>query len=207
MTISLDTKDKILWADVFAQLSELFKEPSMESASDIASGRLHGFFEESLAESGIDKSLLMGLLLKGDVYSTLREEYRRLFLGPMPPYIVPAESAYKLWANDPECTLPLAGEKGYLMGDPAIDMIKRYQAHGILIPDKYASMPDHIALELEYMSFLCNNEYEEEQEDFVHSHLDWIDDLKDDISNVCESGFYRTAIDLTSAFVNFLSRQ
>lgn len=207
MTIALDTKDKILWADIFAQLSEFFKEPSMEFAGDVASGRLHGFFVESLAASGIDQSLLMGLLLTGDVYSRLSEEYRRLFSGPLPPYIVPAESAYKRWTNDPGCPLPLAGEKGYLMGDPAIDMIKRYRANGIQIPDKYASMPDHIALELEYMSFLCNNDYEEEQEVFVHNHLDWIDDLKDDISNVCESGFYRTAVNLTSAFVNYLSRQ
>lgn len=188
-------------------MSEFFKEPSKEFAGDVASGRLNGFFGESLAVSGFDQSLLMGLLLTGDVYSTLSEEYRRLFSGPLPPYIVPAESAYKRWTNDPGCTLPLAGEKGYLMGDPAIDMIKRYQAHGIVIPDKYASMPDHVALELEYMSFLCNNEYEEEQEDFVHNHLDWTDDLKADISKTNISGFYRTAANLTSAFINSLSRQ
>ena len=42
-------------------------------------------------------------------------------------------------------------------------MIKRYQEHGIVIPAKYSSMLDHIALALEYMSFLLTNGDEENQ--------------------------------------------
>ncbi|MEK6672338.1 MAG: molecular chaperone TorD family protein [Nitrospirota bacterium] len=199
--------NNLFLSEIYAQLSELFKEPTQEFADDVASGRLLRFFEDHFLVLGLDLPLIERLSKGGDAYSRLKDEYRRLFLGPMPPYLVPVESVYKKWANDPECSLPLAGAKGYLMGDPAIDMIKRYQAHGIVIPDKYSSMPDHIALELEYMSFLCNNEYEEEQRDFIHSHLDWIDDLKDDIYKTGQSGFYTTAIHITSAFVSFSSHQ
>lgn len=199
--------NSLFLSEIYAQLSELFKEPTQEFADDVASGRLLRFFEDHFQILGLDLPLIECISKGGDAYSRLKDEYRRLFLGPMPPYLVPVESVYKKWANDPECNLPLAGAKGYLMGDPAMDMIKRYQAHGIVIPDKYSSMPDHIALELEYMSFLCNNEYEEEQRDFIHSHLDWIDDLKDDISKNGQSGFYSTAIHITSAFVSFSSHQ
>lgn len=185
--------NSLFLSEIYAQLSELFKEPTQEFADDVASGRLLRFLEDHSQILGRDLPLIECISKGGDAYSRLKDEYRRLFLGPMPPYLVPVESVYKKWANDPECSLPLAGAKGYLMGDPAMDMIKRYQAHGIVIPDKYSSMPDHIALELEYMSFLCNNEYEEEQRDFIHSHLDWIDDLKDDISKNGQSGFYTTA--------------
>src|SRR3990170_3824298 len=127
-------KGEPLLADIFSQLSEFFKEPKEEFAEDITSGRLLNYFKEVFSAIGLDTSLLSGLLLSGDVYTILRDEYRRLFLGPLPPYIVPVESVYKKWSSDADCRLPMAGEKGYLMGDPAIDMIKRYQEHGIVIP-------------------------------------------------------------------------
>lgn len=197
----LEYIDKTMWSDIYAQLSEFFKEPTEEFADDIESGRLLGFFRERLPSIGFDFSLLNGLLLKGDVYAILSEEYRRLFIGTMPPYIIPVESVYKRWTHDPECNLLMAQEKGYLMGDPAIDMIKRYQAHGIVIPDNYSSMPDHIALELEYMSFLCRNASEGEQRDFIETRLDWLKDLAGDISSSDSTCFYASAIHLVTAVV------
>ncbi len=188
-------------ADIYAQLSEFFKEPTEEFADDVTSGRLLNFFNEAFSHLGLDTSLLSGISMNGDVYTILKDEYRRLFIGPTPPYIVPVESVYKKWSDDPGCKLAIAGEKGYLMGDPAIDMIKRYQANGIVIPDKYSSMPDHIALELEYMSYLCNNASKREQREFLETHLDWIDSLSDDINKSDKEGFYSTAIQLTKFFI------
>lgn len=200
-------KGEPLFADIFSQLSEFFKEPTEEFAGDVASGRLLNYFNEVFSVLGLDTSLLSGLLLSGDAYATLRDEYRRLFLGPLPPYIVPAESVYKQWSNDPECSLPISGEKGYMMGDPAIDMIKRYQAHGIVIPDKYSSMPDHIALELEYMAFLCRNEDREKQREFLASHLNWVGELVNDIKDIkVDTKFYPAGAEIT-ALIIFRSMQ
>ncbi|MEW6410044.1 MAG: molecular chaperone TorD family protein [Nitrospirota bacterium] len=190
-------------ADIYAQLSEFFKEPTEEFADDVASGRLLNFFNEVFSILGLDASLLTGLSISGNVYTLLKDEYRKLFIGPIPPYIVPVESVYKRWSDDPGCKLAIAGEKGYLMGDPAIDMIKRYQANGIVIPDKYSSMPDHIALELEYMSYLCNNASKREQREFLETHLDWIDSLSEDINMVDKGGFYSTAIQITEKMGRF----
>jgi len=195
--------NKTNFSELFAQLSEFFKEPTEEFADDVASGRLLGYFKKVFSELDLDTSCLSGLSISGDVYNSLGEEYRRLFEGPMPPYIVPVESVYKRWSNDPECKLPIAGEKGYFMGDPAMDMIKRYQAHDIVIPDKYVSMPDHIALELEYMAFLCINGDIEEQKEFLDSHLNWTDGLTKDIKNFDPPGsFYSAAAEITSLIIS-----
>jgi TorA maturation chaperone TorD len=199
--------NKVFLANLYAQLSEFFKEPTEEFADDVASGRLLGYFKKVFSELDLDTSCLSGLSISGDVYNSLREEYRRLFEGHMPPYIVPVESVYKRWSNDPECKLPMAGEKGYLMGDPAMDMIKRYQARDIVIPDKYSSMPDHIALEMEYMAFLCINGDIEEQMEFLGSHLNWIDELAKEIKNFEQgSKFYSAGAEITVLIISSLVR-
>lgn len=194
--------NEVFRADLYAQLSEFFKEPTEEFADDVASGRLLCYFKGVFSTLKIDASPLAGLVVHNDAHNLLRDEYRRLFLGPLPHYIVPVESVYKRWSNDPECKLVIAGEKGYLMGDPAMDMIKRYQVHGIVIPYQYSSMPDHIALELEYMAFLCRNALQNEQREFLDSHLDWINSLSDDINEKDNVGFYSTAVEITGYLIN-----
>ncbi len=179
------------WSGIYAQLSEFFKESSPEFADDVASGRLAMFFRERLTALGLDESLADNLSMSGgDVHQKLNDEYRGIFLGPLPPYVVPVESIYKRWTKDPACQLPIALEKGYLMGDSAIDMMEKYQVDGIAIPDGLSSMPDHVALELEYMSFLLINRNGNAQSDFIANHLDWIGDLVTDIEDVDKGKFY-----------------
>ena len=167
----------LFWSTLYAQLSEFFKEPSAGFIADVASGRLAGFFDEQLRLLELDPAPCAGLAPGADVGARLGNEYRRLFRGPLPPYVVPVESVYKKWAGDPGCDLPLARQKGFLMGDPAVDMLRRYRDEGIAIPDELSSMPDHVALELEYLSFLCLRGDADACREFLTRHLDWLDDL------------------------------
>jgi TorA maturation chaperone TorD len=199
------------WSGIYAQLSEFFKEPSAEFAEDVASGRLAHFFDESLRLLGLDPAPGLGLTASGDVRAQLDREYRRLFIGPLPPYIVPVESVFKKWTADPNCHLPMAQEKGLLMGDSAVDMMRRYQAEGIEIPDALGSMPDHAALLFEYMAHLASCGDENACKEFMVGHLDWLDDLAREIEDSGIGGVYvrgaliaamiahRHAIDLTQA--------
>ncbi|MDP2794767.1 MAG: molecular chaperone TorD family protein [Sulfurisoma sp.] len=196
----------LFWSGIYAQLSEFFKEPSADFAEDVASGRLAGFFDERLRLLGLDPAPSRGLAASGDVRAQLDSEYRRLFLGPLPPYIVPVESVYKKWSNDPGCHLPMAQEKGLLMGDPAVDMMRRYQAEGIEIPEALGSMPDHAALLFEYMSHLSLGGDEQACKEFMAKHLDWLDDLARDIEAAGAGDFYvsgaRVARDICRCALN-----
>lgn len=189
-------------SDLYAQLSEFFKEPSEAFAEDVASGRLARFFQERLTDLGLEAALAEGLSMSGEgVHQKLHDEYRSLFLGHLPPYITPVESVYKKWTSDPGCQLPMASEKGYFMGDAAVDMMKRYQAEGMVIPDALSSMPDHLALELEYMAFLLINKDEDTRRAFLASHFDWVDDLVCDMENADKGRFYSAGAKIVRAIV------
>lgn len=196
---------------VYAALSECFKEPCIEFAEDVAGNRLYEVITEGLM--GLDIPVLPDAIkgLRGDnpmmgpmvgpmvdkdeailnVYRRLREAYYSLFL---PLYVVPVESVYKAWKEGKD-------EKGYIMGDPAIEMKKRYGMAGIEIPEIYKDTPDHIALLLEYASLLCENLEEESRAGFVSGHLDWVEDLRNDIYKYSESHFYRAVADVTVSFL------
>lgn len=190
------------WSGIYAQLSEFFKEPSVDFTEDVASGRLARYFEERCISLALDPSSCKGLAPAGDVAASLAGEYRRLFRGPLPPYIIPVESVYKKWASDPDCHLPLAQEKGFLMGDPAVDMLRRYQEEGIALPDEFASMPDHVALELEYLSMLFLRGDEAASREFLVRHMDWLDDLVREIDAAGEGGVYSCGARIARDIVN-----
>ncbi|MBI5406745.1 MAG: molecular chaperone TorD family protein [Nitrospirae bacterium] len=200
---------------VYAMLSECFKEPCLEFAEDVATGRLYEVIAEGLMGLNIPvfpdtlkglrgDNLMMGptigpvigpIIGKDEamlnVYHRLREAYYSLFF---PLYVVPVESVYKAWKEGKD-------EKGYIMGDPAIEMKKRYGMAGIEIPEIYKDTPDHISLLLEYASLLCENLEEESRAGFVSGHLDWVEDLRNDIYKYSESHFYRTVADVMVSFI------
>ncbi len=192
----------LFWAEIYAQLSEFFKEPSESFADDVASGRLAKFFNERLSLLGLDPSLSQGLSRSGDVCSELGREYQRVFLGPLPPYIVPVESIYKKWTSDSSCHLPLASEKGYLMGDPALDMMRRYRDEDMAIPEALLSMPDHVALELEYMAYLLKQKDEAACREYLFAHLDWLGDLVRDIEDAGMGSFYTCGARITRNMID-----
>ena len=192
---------------VYAMLSECFKEPCIEFAEDVAGGRLYELIAEGLRELDIPvlpdaikglrgDNLMMGPTMGKDeamlsVYRRLREAYYSLFF---PLYVVPVESVYKAWKEGKD-------EKGYIMGDPAIEMKKRYGMAGIDIPEMYKDTPDHISLLLEYASLLCENLEKESRAGFVSGHLDWVEDLRNDIYQYSENHFYRAVADVTVSFL------
>jgi TorA maturation chaperone TorD len=194
--------DRKFWAENYAILSEFYKKPTKELAEDVQSGSTFDYFEEVFEALAIkDKSVLNRIKLKGDVLAKLTDEYTKIFIGPLPPFVIPVESTYKRWSVDPDCKVSIATEKGYLMGDSAVDMIKRYQLEGLVIPDDFSSMPDHIALELEYMSHLCSNGTYQQQKEFLNKHLDWVDELVEEIKQMNDQGFYAAGAMITLMLV------
>ena len=196
---------------IYAALSECFKEPSEEFADDIASGRFEEVIKEGLSLLNIPvpgETLRSLSLITVDeftdkiigVYKKLKADYHSLFF---PLYVVPVESVYKEWSTTDDVTGGMKGEKGFIMGDPAVEMINRYRMAGIEIPQIYKDTPDHIAILLEYASLLCENIGKEERACFVSSHFDWVEELRKDIHKYSESTFYRAVADITVDFIQY----
>ncbi len=226
-------------AEIYRILSECYKEPCIEFAQDLAEGRLYQELEGNLKRLGISISL-EGLRMQeggfehreGEAFSgirggggwfvpsdrdktanllqSLKEIFYPLFVGPSPSLVLPVESVFKEWSREGN-TLVSSEVRGMLMGDPAIDMLKRYRDAGMEIPAIYKDMPDHLALLLEYMALLCEAEVEEKQQaEFIENHLDWLPELHRSIYTFMEalpdsgaSRFYRTLADITNAFVEY----
>lgn len=106
-----------------------------------------------------------------NLLTDLQIEYTYLFINavphvPAPPY----ESAYT--------------GAGLLMGEPVSQVLKAYREAGLIMHDDYDALPDHIAAELEFVSYLVQQEataaqqapeeaeaWRTRQRDFLAEHL------------------------------------
>jgi TorA maturation chaperone TorD len=91
--------------------------------------------------------------------------------------LLPVESLFKLWCDDEEGGHPSNAARGLLMGDPAMHMIELYNRFGIEVPDEFSGQPDHLLLELDFLSILYERCTEEMVRRFVLDHLDWVPEL------------------------------
>ncbi|HSR13585.1 MAG TPA: molecular chaperone TorD family protein, partial [Thermodesulfobacteriota bacterium] len=131
----------------------------------------------------------------------LQAEYDRLFAGP--EVQVPLnESCYKPWTQDPECRLSFAGEKGLMMGDPALHMKAIFEECGLEIPDECRAAPDHLALQLDFLSLLYAKAGDREIRRFIGDHLDWVPDLKAEMAPFHPHVFYGDGIEALDFFLN-----
>jgi TorA maturation chaperone TorD/Pyruvate/2-oxoacid:ferredoxin oxidoreductase delta subunit len=95
--------------------------------------------------------------------------YNRLFYGPGKPLVPPYASAY------------IYPQGQLVMAQPAMDALKLYRKEGLEIAENFYDLPDHLILELEFMSFLCEQEVSadlpkkwwEKQYQFLIYHLLW----------------------------------
>jgi DMSO reductase family type II enzyme chaperone len=130
------------------------------------------------SRGGTDQSIMdlqayVGFYNGGDekLLTDLQIEYTYLFINavphvPAPPY----ESAYT--------------GAGLLMGEPVSQVLKAYREAGLIMHDDYDALPDHIAAELEFVSYLIQQEataaqqapeeaeaWRTRQRDFLAEHL------------------------------------
>lgn len=73
--------------------------------------------------------------------TALEAEYNRLFVGPLPPLAHPYESVYRSLG-------------GLVMGDCTLEVLQAYAEAGYALQADLKELPDHVAVELEYMALL-----------------------------------------------------
>lgn len=143
---------------------------------------------------------LAGSIPGMDDVESLKVDYSKLFVGP-----------YELLAP-PYGSIYLEGRK--LMGDSTMEVQNWYAEEGLEITLK--EVPDHIAIELEFMCFLISREteaisgsdpenaihYLEKQKAFMEIHLgQWVSEFADRVKKRAETEFYRNLANVTDSFI------
>lgn len=133
----------------------------------------------------------------------LQVEYSRLFKGPYELIAAPYGSVY-------------LDEGRRVMGDSTIAVIQAYEEEGLAKNDDFKDLPDHIVVELEFMSFLLfkeieaiqdqdsqkANEYQEKQQRFLNMFLrQWVPSFCEKIKNGSDNQFYISLSNCLSTFI------
>jgi len=185
-------------------LASLFSPPDQEMLKQIHEETLRSFFQDYMGSYGADSGLLGGFFTKGDpeiLCKDLGEEYRRLFSEFSKESVSLVESSYKPWTLDPRCTLPFGSDKGFLMGDSALHLLEIFRQCGLEVADEFRGSPDHLVVELEFLSYLYRYATDLEVRQFMKDHLDWIPLLKDEIKRSDPHPFYRGALEVLDLFL------
>lgn len=191
-------------ADVYRYLSACFCLPQKELFSqENLLGRLRFALKETCSDA-LSFATEMEKAFQGSFEEDLRVEYARLFVGPYELHAPPYGSVY------------LDGEKR-LIGTSTLEVVKFYEKAGLVIDQDLKEPPDHIALELEFMSYLLSREAESLEEknqkaaaevrnltaQFFKKYLNpWIPPFCQKIREGSEHPFYIALANCLSTFVS-----
>ena len=186
-------------------LARLFSPPDQEMVKEIHQGTIYTFLQEYVRSWGRDASLLKGFIMEGapeTLSKDLREQYDRLFSGLNTEGISLVESFYKPWTRDPHCTLSFASERGLLMGDSAIHLLEIYRTCDLEVAEEFKGCPDHLVMELEFLSYLYEQATDSEMRRFIEDHLDWIPLLQGEFERHDPHPFYKSLLGVLCLFLN-----
>ena len=136
-----------------------------------------------------------------DDFTSILIDHARLFIGPYQILAPPYGSIYM-------------ENTGMIMGESTIEAVNRYEESGLNIVIK--EVPDHIAIELEFMYFLIFKEieqtinhslekaihYQTKQREFLSNHLGrWVFTFAEGIIDNAETNFYKSLALFTKRFI------
>ena len=157
-------------AELFSLLACFWQPPDEEFLDELRSGAV----DRTLSRFGIR---VCQYRFMAPSLPVLQNFFSSQIQGNGQTAILPVESLFKRWTEDPTARLPIAGSTGYLMGDSAMHVQYLLEYYNLSVPPAYRMMPDHLALLLELAAFLLKNRTTEEYYLFISQHLDWLDAL------------------------------
>ncbi len=195
------TKVEAARTTLYQFLTLIFYEPSFDLLEDLAQkDNLSMLSEASELYLGQQhKKLITGLLdtlLNKDetAFFDLKVEYTRLFIGPMAPACPPYESVFDKSRQEEW--------QGTMAGPTADAMAELLRKEGLGLTLDYAELPDHVAIELEFMYYLLSRAYSGEENsagylekanDFLMGHLaKWLPEFGDLLFQKSQLPFYQS---------------
>lgn len=138
-------------------------------------------------------------------------EYTRLFAAPGAAAVHPYESVYcdrVAIDNSTACSAYFAAPSGpsevggLLHGPSTVAVREAYRRSGMDVDPASHHLPDHLAIELEFMGCLINGGAHEEAAVFFREHLGrWVGRCLEDIRQRAAAGFFRVVADTAGAFL------
>ncbi len=134
----------------------------------------------------------------------LKVAYAKLFVGPFALAAAPYGSVY-------------LDEGGRVMGDSTMEVIKWYEQEGLARSDDCKDLPDHIAIELEFVSYLICKEivalensdsqtaaaYAAKQQSFTDALLcPWVPEFCEKIRQGTDNTFYTALAECASTVIS-----
>lgn len=184
-----ETETSQIQEELYLTFSEFFKDPTLPLFEEIKSGAVDLWLEEILREGGYP-AFPLSLKDSFGTFEEMEDAYARCFSGREKPFAPPVESVYKEWTKDPSSNVEISRMKGYLMGDAALHMKYLFQSAGIEVPVRYAEMPDHLSLLLEFLSLLLKEGNAGLYRSFMEDHLDWLEDFERALASIKAPAFY-----------------
>jgi len=204
----MDYQEKILFekrsGDCFKLLAACFYKPQKEIfLQEKVLQNLTSLLETVCPDAAHFSNQMENSFLK---YSEeeLSIEYAKLFVGPFELKAPPYGSVY-------------LDEGGRVMGDSTIEVIRMYQEAGLTLDESFKELPDHIAVELEFIYFLTHekvNALEKSEKDracvfqetrtvFLKRYpRKWVPIFCDKIIKSTENAFYISLADCLSTFLS-----
>ena len=198
---------EIMKGECYRFLAACFYLPKKES---LAAEQLLANLTQNLQEiclAAVPFSQKMEASFEKYTEEELAVEYSRLFVGPFGLKAPPYGSIYL----DNERTV---------MGPSTMETIQFYEEEGLARDEGFNELPDHIAVELEFMYFLVFREaealqkgesgraevYRQKQEDFRSRFLDkWVPALCGNMQEGTDNGFYLALADCLCTFISLAS--
>ena len=185
-------------------LASLLSPPEAEVILKVHQGAVYTFLKNYLEAWNEDISLPVRFHPDGafqTFFEILKSEYNTHFSSSVGGGISLIESYYKPWTQDTTCSLPFASSKGYLMGDSAVHLSEVYRQCHIEVTEEFKATPDHLVLELEFLSFLYQWATDREIKKFIRDHLDWIPSLKEEFLKNQIHSFYLSVLEVLDLFL------
>ena len=189
---------------VYALLARVFRaEPSSAFLEELKGPRFAGAFASLQADLGEDFEKLD----QQDLSEHLGLEFTRLFMGPG-VHVSPHESVFT----------EVDGESGGLYGAQTVRVKKFIETTGLSYDEDFSGLPDHVSVELEFMSKLADTESQNwskgnekgakyclsVQKLFAEQHLlKWLPEFTHSVSKKAKLPFYREMARIARDFVDF----
>lgn len=172
-------------------LSLIFHKPDREFTSYLRDGFIEDVKFLDKADISGFSTFLKDNREKDDekFYEMIAVEYTRLFKTAI-PYVScsPYESMYR---------------EDVIMGHSTLSVLDFYSKAGLNVIEKFQDLPDHVAVELEFLYYLTENGFIAPYDSFMNEHFSkWVPKFCEDVIKNDRIGYYGHAAGILKDFIN-----